>query len=790
MDFSNTGLTSSQASEMLKKNGSNEIPEEKPSIFKKIIQKFVSPISLMLLAAAFLSLIDGKVFDFYFIFALLFMNLGISVIQEKKADDAIDKLNENLKSKVSVLRDNVWKEIDSTEIVKDDIIKLSIGEVIPADGIILNFKNLTINESALTGESLPKEKKINDSVFSGSFIETGQAVVKVTATGANTYFGKTIFSVEKTKKKSILETDIIRISKFLSILSFTGVFILTIVFLFQKVPVTELLTLDLSIIIAGIPVSLPTVMTLIISFGVLELAKKHAIVRRISALEDLANVNLLLTDKTGTLTKNKITVENIFSYESFTQKDVLSYAFTSTIVEEKSALDDAISERSLSEGIKKESYKIIDFIPADSVRKRSTVTFELNKEKFLISIGAPQIIKGLLKIKNDISEKFDKDVDDLALGGYRTLAVAISRNSKEKNMELVGLVALSDEIREDASSVIKFMADNNIDIAMVTGDNKAIATEVARKLKIPGKSILTKNDLEKLGWDNIGKEVYINTAAFAEILPDDKYQLVKHAKNYFVVATNGDGINDLPALKAANVGFAVKNAVSALRATADIVLLSEGISVIKDAVIEGRKIFARIYSYSVYRMSESLRLIVTIVILGVFYRAYPLTPLQIIIIALFNDIPIISLAFDRVKNTTRPSKIKVRKRFIISSVYGLVGVANSLILFLIMVNIMHLDWSTIQTMYFLKLTVSGHMLIYVARTKETWFKYLPSKQVIFATTITQIFATLLAVTGFFMPGKISIQLAILAWGWAFLWMQVSELAKVFQRMLENRQLSK
>ena len=790
MDFSNTGLTSSQASEILKKNGSNEIPEEKPSVFKKILQKFISPISLMLLGAAFLSFIDGKVFDFYFILALLFMNLGISVIQEKKADDAIDKLNENLKSRVNVLRDNIWKEIDSTEIVRNDIVKLSIGEIIPADGVILDFKNLTVNESALTGESLPKEKKINDTVFSGSFIETGQVVVKITATGANTYFGKTIFSVEKTKKKSILETDIIRISKFLSRLSFTGVFILTIVFLFQKVSVTELLTLDLSIIIAGIPVSLPTVMTLIISFGVLELAKKHAIVRRISALEDLANVNLLLTDKTGTLTKNKITVENIYNYGSFTQKDVLTYAFASTIVEQKSALDDAVSEKSIHEGIKKESYKVIDFTPADSLRKRSTVLFEINGEKLLISIGAPQIIKNLSKIGNKDSARFDKDVQNLADGGYRALAVAVSKNQEEKDMSVAGLIALSDEIREDAASVIQFMKDNGIDIAMVTGDNKAITMEVAKKLNIPGKNILTRSDIQKIGWDNIDRDIYVGTSAFAEILPDDKYQLVKHAKNYFIVATNGDGINDLPALKAANVGFAVKNAVSALKATADIVLLSEGISVIKDAVIEGRKIFARIYSYSVYRMSESLRLIVTIVILGIFYRAYPLTPLQLIIIALFNDIPIISLAFDRVRTTTRPSKINVRKRFMISSVYGLVGVANSLILFLIMINVLHLDWSTIQTMYFLKLTVSGHMLIYVARTKETWFKYLPGKQVIFATTITQIFATILAVTGFFMPGKISIQLAVLAWGWAFLWMQISELAKVVQRRLENRQLSK
>ncbi len=781
MDFSYKGLTTDEAIQLLKKYGPNEIPEEKPSIFKKLLKQFVSPISLMLIAASILSLLSGKVFDFYFIFVLLFINIGVSIWQENKADNAIKKLNSNLKSIVKVLRDGDWKDVDSFNIVEGDAIKLTVGDVIPADGVILSLKNLSINESALTGESLPKDKKLNDKVFSGSFIETGQAVIQITATGKNTYFGKTIFSVEKTRKKSILEQDIIRISKFLSILSIGGVVLLSLVFLLEKVSLTDLLRLDLSIVIAGIPVSLPTVMTLIISFGVLELAKKKAIVRRLSALEDLANVNLLLTDKTGTLTKNKITVQNIFSYGEFTKNNVLSYAFPATIVEEKSPIDDAISEKALGEKISKENYKILDFTPADSVRKRTSVSFELDGSKFLLSLGAPQIIKGLSKADKKTSDNFDKDVEDLAQGGYRSLAVAISKGAKEENMELVGLVALSDEVRDDAADVIEFMKQNGIDVAMVTGDNKAIAMEVSKKLNIPGTKVITKSELEKMGWNNITKDYYLNTSAFSEILPDDKYKLVKYAKQFFIVATNGDGVNDLPAIKEANVGIAVKNAVSALRATADIVLLSDGISVIKDAVIEGRKIFARIYSYSVYRISESLRLVVTIVVLGIFYRAYPLTPLQLIIIALFNDLPIISLAFDRVKTATRPAKIKVEDRFVVSSSYGLVGVANSLILFVIMANFMHLSWGVIQTMYFLKLTVSGHMLIYVARTKERWFKFLPSKEVIIATSVTQAFATILTLTGLFMPSKVPLPLVLLVWGWAFMWMQITELVKYIEQ---------
>jgi len=771
------GLSTKQVEYLLQKNGPNEIPQKKPGVLSKIIKNLFSPISIMLLIASSLSLSVGKIFDAYFILVLLILNVGITLWQERKADNAIDELNKHLAQNIKVFRDGVWKDADSRNLVAGDVIQLSSGEVIPADGKILEVNSVSVNESAVTGESLPKNKALGDKIYSGTFLVSGVMIAEITATGPSTNFGKTVFSVESIRKRSLLEKDIISISKFLTIISILAVIILTAIFLIEKNSFLELLTLDISLVIAGIPISLPTVMTLIIEIGVLNLAKKKAIVRRLSALEDLANVNFLLTDKTGTLTKNKIVLKNIYTYSGFDQNEVLFYASIGASMEGDNPIDDAILDKAKTLEIKLPVFEKIKFNPFDPIRKQNTAIVKVNGKMVVISTGAPQKIESLCEMDENIRSKYRRDVESLANKGYRTLAVAIGNDENEKELKIAGLLALSDELRDDAKSVIQFLEKSGIGVSMVTGDNKQIAHQISIQIFGSNKKTFSKKDIDGLDRDKLSSDLFTGAGAFSELVPEDKLKLVENAKKFFVVAANGDGINDLPALKAANVGIAVKNAVMALKSSADIVLLSEGISVIKDAIIESRKIFERIYSYSLYRISESFRLIVTITILGILYKIYPLTPLQIILIALLNDIPIISLAFDHVKVGNRPKKINVKNRLTLSSLYGTVGVLNSLFLFFLTNNILGLNWSVVQTIFFLKLTISGHLLIYVAHTKERWFKYLPSKEVILATSITQIVASMLAFTGFLMPGRLSITLVILVWVWALLWMQAGELVK-------------
>ncbi|MEZ5405352.1 MAG: HAD-IC family P-type ATPase [Verrucomicrobiia bacterium] len=686
---------------------------------------------------------------------------------------------------VSVLRDGKWASINAKNLVPGDRIRLGLGSIVPADGTIISSKNLSLNEAVLTGESMLKEKHSRDKIFSGSYIATGSLEAEITATGKNTSFGKTIFSIEQPAEKSILEKDILTITRFLTAVSLTAVFIITLTFVLKGFPLKEILTLDLSLIIAGIPIALPAVMAIILSIGAAGLAQKMVVVRRLSALQELANVNLLLTDKTGTLTKNEISIAHIISYqETWSTDDVIEFASYAVPTETPDAIDLAIIKK-FKETKLTANAEVLQLIPYDSERKRSTVFIQKNQEKILVSLGAPQVIQALDEFASlEIKTKFERDINTAAAKGFRTLAIAIKRNSsEEKHMTMIGLLFLTDPLDENSKETIRFMHENGIIVKMLTGDNKVISERIAQELGLTGKIFPAKETREFYKNKTKFLSDFRSVAAFTEILPKDKYELVKAFKSQYIVAATGDGINDLPALKIANVGIAVSGAVSALKSLADIVLLSHGLTVIKDAVLESRKIFVRLYNYSVYRISESFRLIITILILGLWHGFYPLEPLQLILLALLNDIPIISLAVDRVKISAKPSQIKTKERFALSLLFGFIGILNSILLFLLMTNFWHFSVPVIQTMFFLKLTVSGHALIFVAHTKERWFKFLPSKTVIIATTATQILATTLALSGYLMPAKISFSLVIFVWVWALFWMQISELMKVLQAKL-------
>lgn len=760
------GLSEDEAASRLKQHGFNDIEEKKRNPLLELVSRFAQPTSLMMELALLFSILTGRAYDAYSIAFLLVMNVGISFYHEYRSENAIEKLREKLAIQTKVIRDGKEQRIDSKLIVPGDCVILERGNIVPADAKVLESENLTLDESMLTGESFPKEKREGQTLYSTSIVKTGKVICEVTGTGNRTFFGHTIKLIETGAKQSIIEKDVINIAKFLMAAGVFTMVVLTISLLYQNKSLLDLAELDVSIAIASFPVALPTVIALVTSISVYNLSKKQIIVRRISSIEDLSNVNLLLSDKTGTLTENEISIARVIPFQG-TEQSVLKLAYACSDEQSEDLIDAAVIMKAKEMKIRKD-FTIDSYTPATSETKRAESKARIKGKPVYIIKGAPQVVAASCALTAQQKKELAKDVEDYAKQGYRVIAVA---HKQGKRCRFDGILLLLDLPREEAKGSIRFLAEHGITTKMLTGDNSFIGKKIGEIVGV-GTRVITRAGLSKISLDLFGKY-----DVFAELYPEDKYNLVKAAKQRYVVAVTGDGVNDIPAIKEADIGIAVSTATDATKGACDVALLSPGISVIKDALLESREIFEKVRYYTIYRISESLRIILTILVIGLWIKDYPLTPLQIILLSVLNDIPIISIAFDRVQIPKIPAKLNFGRRTGIASSLGLVGIINSVLFVWLALNVFHLDVSHIETAFFLKLSIGGHLLLLVARTKDRWFKFLPSK-ILTATILgTQLVATMLAYFGILMPA-LPLPMILFMWGYAFFWMQVSDQVKL------------
>lgn len=792
LESSVEGLTVSEIPERQTFYGLNEISEKKSSPIVLFLKFFWGPIPWMIELAIILSAMLDDVTDFVIISILLLFNAIIGFFQEYQADNAIELLKSHLALKSRVLRDNKWNMISAKELVPGDIIRIRLGEIVPADIKLMGAGSVLLDESALTGESLPVDKKKSDIAYSGTITKQGEMEGIVYATGGSTFFGKTTHLVASTKVVSHFQKAVLKIGNFLIILAIALAFFLLSVEIFRGKEFLDILRFALILTVAAIPAALPVVLSVTLAVGAVKLAKKKTIVSTLTSIEELAGIDILCSDKTGTLTKNELTVNEVIPFGSFTEKDIIKYACLASREEDQDSIDLAILDKlyerkDLSEIVSK--ITIESFQPFDPVNKRTEASISENSSLIKTSKGAPQVILNLLPDKDQYIDKVNTIVDQLATKGHRALGVA--KTNSQGQWMLVGLIALYDPPREDSAETIQKTKGLDIQVKMVTGDHTSIAREIGKQIGI-GNNINSVESFAKQS-DEEADKVIESSDGFAEVYPEHKYKIVEVLQKYnHIVGMTGDGVNDAPALKRADVGIAVAGATDAAKSAADIVLTEPGLSVITEGIIESRRIFHRMNTYAIYRITETVRVLFFIVIATIVFNNYPITALMIVLLALFNDAPIMAIAYDNVQYSKKREQWHMNTVLEISTILGLIGVVSSFSIYFIGVILLHMSPTSeaLQSFIFLKLAIAGHLTIFVTRSKDHfWTSPLPSGLLFWSTVITKVLATLIVVYGIFITA-IGWELAIFIWVYALAAFVITDFIKVYCYKILDRYHSK
>ncbi len=789
-DATYQGLSSAEAAARLQRYGPNALEEKRVSPLRRLLGYFWGPIPWMIEVAAVLSAVVQHWPDFWIIVALLIFNAGVGFWQEYTAGNAVEALKKQLARHARVLRDGRWREIDAQGLVPGDIIRVRLGDLVPADVKLIEGDYLSLDQSALTGESLPVNKTVGDAAFSGTVVKQGEMVAEVTATGAATRFGQTAGLVQQASTVSHFQKAVLTIGDYLIYVSLGLVALLILQQLHHGTNWLELVQFALILTVASIPVAMPAVLSMTMAVGAAALSKLKAIVTRLESIEEMASMDVLCSDKTGTLTQNRLTLGEVEVFQAQDVQTVLHAAALASKAEDRDAIDQAVLE-GVADPKTLEDWRQTAFVPFDPVRKRTEATVQgPHGEAWQVTKGAPQVIMELAALSDAERRRAQQVVDAFAAQGYRALGVA-RKAAADPQWQFLGILSLFDPPREDSAETIAHAQAYGVRVKMVTGDNLAIARQISTRLGL-GQHIVPAGDLPL---DKDGRTAAVDgrrveqADGFAEVFPEHKFAIVKllQARGH-ITGMTGDGVNDAPALKQADVGIAVSGATDAARAAADLVLTAPGLAVIVRAIEEARRIFERMNAYAVYRISETIRIMFFVVLAMVFFGFYPITAIMIILLAFFNDVPIMTIAYDRTGLSKRPVRWNMREVITVATAMGIVGVVGSFGMLLIALDWLHLDIPQIQTYVFLKMAVAGHLVLFVARTRgHFWERPWPAPIMIWSAVVTKVAATLVAAYGFGLITPITWPEIALIWAYSLTSAFVTDVVKVqVYRQLRNR----
>lgn len=804
---SQTGLTTQEAKNRLSKYGTNDITAKQEPMWLKFLKNFTGPIAYMIEVAAIVSAFIRHWDDFAIILALLLFNACIEFWQERKSSNALAALKKGLAPTANVKRDGKFETIPAKDLVPGDIVKVRLGQIVPADMRFISGDYASIDQSALTGESLPVTKKIGDEAYSGSIVKEGAMTGVVIATGSHTFFGKTAKLVASAGSKSRAQEAMFKIGNYLIVVAVILAVIMVAFRVYNDIVAHNfglntalgILQFVLVLLVASIPVAMPTVFSITLALGALDLSKKKAIVSKLSSIESMAGVDILCSDKTGTLTENKLRLGNTILIEAKDPQNVILIGSLASNKNSNDPIDNAVLKALKDKG-KLNEWATDKFIPFDPVTKKIEAHLhnkKTNKSLWVIK-GAPQVVAALAT-DDKVKDKVNEITDNLAQHGYRALGVAESTD-EGKTWTVLGILSMFDAPRPDSKKTIAKCKEEGISIKMITGDDTAIAIETAKKLgmgtKIYNASKVFPKDLDP---NNVPPKVakLIDEAdGFARVFPEHKYAIVKSLqKQGHIVAMTGDGVNDAPALKQADCGTAVDGATDAARNAAALILTSPGLSVIQTAIIEARKIFARITSYTIYRVALTMNIMFLVVLSSIFLNFQPLTAIMIVVMSLLDDLPIMTIAYDNTYISKKSVRWNMKKILTTSSILGLFAVIQSMLLltagWFSVKNPGAINFFTVnstgqlQTIMFLQLVAGGHLLLFVTRQTRWFFERpFPAQILFWAIVFTQIFAACACYFGWLVP-KISLWMIAEVWIYNIIWIFVLNIIRMWIEKVYN-----